>query len=60
MIISIQQVPNKKLKQMLKMKDYQDQDSQKMIKDEIRFRQTGMTLDDLTNVFRKGTDKNVF
>ncbi len=54
MIISIQQVPNKKLKQMLKMKDYQDQNSQKMIKDEIRFRQTGMTLDDLTNVFRKG------
>ena len=42
---SIQDVSNEKLKQMLRMKIFQDKDSQKMIKDEIKFRNEGMILE---------------
>ena len=50
-ILKIQDVPNEKLKLMLKMKNFQDKDSQKMIKDEIKFRR-GMSFEDMTRVFQ--------
>ncbi len=50
--MSIQNVETEKLKQMLKMKNFQDKDSQKMIKDEMKFRESGMSLEDITKVFQ--------
>ena len=49
---SIQDVSNEKLKQMLRMKIFQDKDSQKMIKDEIKFRQEGINFEDMISVFQ--------
>ena len=54
---SIQDVSNEKLKQMLRMKIFQDKDSQKMIKDEIKFRKEGMSLEDMTKIFQGKTSK---
>lgn len=48
----IQDVKTKKLKQMLRMKNFQDKDSQKMIKDEIKFRQEGINFEDMIRVFQ--------
>ena len=53
--MSIQNVETKKLKKMLRMKNFQDKDSQKMIKDEIKFRKEGMSLEEMTKVFKKGS-----
>ena len=53
----IQDVKTKKLKQMLRMKNFQDKDSQKMIKDEIKFRKEGMSLEDMTKIFQGKTSK---
>ena len=55
--ISIQNVETKKLKKMLRMKNFQDKDSQKMIKDEIKFRKEGMSLEDMTKIFQGKTSK---
>tara|TARA_R100001163_G_scaffold59866_1_gene48799 strand:- start:49 stop:279 length:231 start_codon:yes stop_codon:yes gene_type:complete len=55
--MSIQNVETKKLKQMLRMKNFQDKDSQKMIKDEIKFRKEGMSLEDMTKIFQGKTIK---
>ena len=57
---SIQDVSNEKLKQMLRMKIFQDKDSQKMIKDEINFRKEGMSLEEMTKVFKKGKTNKRF
>ena len=54
---SIQDVSHEKLKQMLRMKIFQDKDSQKMIKDEIKFRKEGMSLEDMTKIFQGKTSK---
>ena len=56
----IQDVKTKKLKQMLRMKIFQDKDSQKMIKDEIKFRKEGMSLEEMTKVFKKGKTNKRF
>ena len=55
--MSIQNVETKKLKKMLRMKNFQDKDSQKMIKDEIKFRKEGMSLEDMTKIFQGKTSK---
>ena len=55
--MSIQNVETKKLKQMLRMKNFQDKDSQKMIKDEIKFRKKDMSLEDMTKIFQGKTTK---
>ena len=55
--MSIQNVETKKIKKMLRMKNFQDKDSQKMIKDEIKFRKEGMSLEDMTKIFQGKTSK---
>ena len=37
---------------MLDMERFQDRDSQKMIQDELKFRNSGMSFDDMTNTFK--------
>lgn len=42
------------LMKMLDMERFQDKDSQKMIQDELNFRNYGMSFDDMTNTFKEG------
>ena len=43
---------------MLSLKQFQDDDHQKMIKDEIKFRDNPITMDNLTNLLKAGIVKN--
>jgi len=45
-------IPTKKLLLMLEMKRFQDEESQSIIKEEIEFRENGMSFDEMTNVFK--------
>ena len=55
---NIQDVSLKNLYKMLTLKQFQDKDHQKMIKDEIKFRNNPITMDNLTNLFKGGIVKN--
>ena len=55
--MNIQEVSTKTLQRMLSMEKFQDKDSQKMIKDEIKFRKEGMSLEDMTKIFQGKTSK---
>ena len=50
--MNIQEVSTKTLQRMLSMEKFQDKDSQKMIKDEIKFRQEGINFEDMIRVFQ--------
>lgn len=56
--MNIQEVSTKTLQRMLSMEKFQDKDSQKMIRDEIKFRNLGINFEDMTNIF-KLEDKHV-
>jgi hypothetical protein len=49
---NITDVSTTNLMRMLKMNRFQDRDSQKMIQDELKFRNSGMSFDDMTNTFK--------
>ena len=55
---NIQDVSTTNLYKMLSLKQFQDDDSQKMIKDEIKFRNNPVTMDNLTNLFKAGIVRN--
>ena len=55
---NIQDVSTSNLYKMLSLKQFQDDDHQKMIKDEIKFRDIPITMDNLTNLFKAGIVKN--
>ena len=51
---NIQDVSTSNLYRMLEMDRFQDDDSQKMIKDELKFRESiiGLSFDDMISVFK--------
>ena len=51
---NITDVSTTNLIKMLGMDRFQDRDSQKMIQDELKFRDSGMSFDDMINTFFKG------
>jgi len=51
---NIEDISTSNLYRMLEMDRFQDDDSQKMIKDELKFRNDGMSFDNMTNIFKKG------
>tara|TARA_R100001163_G_C4916138_1_gene98339 strand:- start:322 stop:513 length:192 start_codon:yes stop_codon:yes gene_type:complete len=55
---NIQDVSTSNLYKMLSLKQFQDDDYQKMIKDEIKFRDNPITMDNLTNLLKAGIVKN--
>jgi hypothetical protein len=55
---NIQDIKTDDLYKMLPLKQFQDSDSQKMIKDEIKFRNEGVTMNQMTNIFKMGIVQN--
>ncbi len=55
---NIQNVTTDNLYKMLSLKEFQDDDSQKMIKDEIKFRNEGVTMPQLTSILKMGIVQN--
>jgi hypothetical protein len=55
---NIQGIKTNDLYKMLPLKQFQDADSQKMIKDEIKFRNEGVTMNQMTNIFKMGIVQN--
>ena len=55
---NIQNVTTDNLYKMLSLKEFQDDDSQKMIKDEIKFRNEGVTMPQMTSIFKMGIVQN--
>ena len=49
---NIRDVATTNLYKMLSLKNFQDEASQKMIKDEIKFRDEGVTMQQMINIFR--------
>jgi hypothetical protein len=49
---NIEDISTSNLHRMLEMDRFQDGDSQKMIKDELKFRGIGLYFDDMVNVFK--------
>ena len=55
---NIQDVSTTNLYKMLSLKQFQDDDHQKMIKDEIKFRNKPVTMDNITNLIKLGIVRN--
>ena len=55
---NIQDVSTSNLYKMLSLKQFQDEASQKMIKDEIKFRNEPVTINQLTSIFKMGIVQN--
>tara|TARA_Y100001937_G_C7108804_1_gene326446 strand:+ start:288 stop:473 length:186 start_codon:yes stop_codon:yes gene_type:complete len=55
---NIQNVTTDNLYKMLSLKEFQDDESQKMIKDEIKFRNEGVTIPQLTSILKMGIVQN--
>jgi len=51
---NIQDVNTTNLYKMLSLKQFQDDESQKMIKNEIKFRNEPITQQQMTNIFKMG------
>lgn len=51
---NIQDISTSNLFKMLDMDRFKNDESQKMIKDELKFRETGMSLNEMINVFKGG------
>ena len=49
---NIEDISTSNLYRMLEMGRFQDDDSQKMIKDELKFRGIGLSFDDMISVFK--------
>ena len=55
---NIQDVSTTNLYKMLSLKNFEDKDSQKMIKDEIKFRDEPVTQQQMVNIFKMGIVQN--
>ena len=55
---NIQDVSTTNLYKMLSLKQFQDEASQKMIKDEIKFRNEPITQQQMINIFKMGIVQN--
>jgi hypothetical protein len=55
---NIQDIKTNDLYKMLPLKQFQGADSQKMIKDEIKFRNEGVTMDQMTSILKMGIVQN--
>ena len=55
---NIQDVSTTNLYKMLSLKNFQDEASQKMIKDEIKFRNEPVTQQQMINIFKMGIVQN--
>ena len=55
---NIQDVNTTNLYKMLSLKQFQDEASQKMIKDEIKFRNEPVTEQQMINIFKMGIVQN--
>ena len=55
---NIQDISTTNLYKMLSLKNFQDKDSQKMIKDEIKFRDEPVTQQQMVNIFKMGIVQN--
>ena len=55
---NIQDISITNLWKMLDMDRYQDDDSQKMIKDELKFRQSELFFENMLNIFKEGKKLN--
>jgi len=55
---NIQDVSTTNLYKMLSLKNFQDEASQKMIKDEIKFRNEPVTQKQIINIFKMGIVQN--
>ena len=55
---NIQDVSTTNLYKMLSLKQFQDKASQKMIKDEIKFRNEPVTQQQMINIFKMGIVQN--
>jgi hypothetical protein len=55
---NIQDVSTTNLYKMLSLKNFQDDDNQKMIKDEIKFRDEPITQQQMVNIFKMGIVQN--
>jgi hypothetical protein len=55
---NIQDVSTTNLYKMLSLKQFQDDESQKMIKDEIKFRNEPVTEQQMINIFKMGIVQN--
>ena len=49
---NIEDISTSNLYRMLKMDRFQDNESQKMIKNELKFRDIGLSFDDMISVFK--------
>ena len=57
-IKEIKYISTTNLYKMLSLKQFQDDESQKMIKDEIKFRNEPITQQQMTNIFKMGIVQN--
>jgi len=58
---NITDVSTTNLMRMLDMERFQDRDSQKMIQDELKFRNNGMSFNDMVNTFKGGkVDEKIY
>jgi len=55
---NIQDVSTTHLYKMLSLKNFQDKDNQKMIKDEIKFRDEPVTQQQMVNILKMGIVQN--
>ena len=55
---NIQDVSTTNLYKMLSLKQFQNKGSQKMIQDEIKFRNEPVTMQQMTNIFKYGVPEN--
>lgn len=55
---NIQDISTDNLYKMLSLQQFQGSDSQKMIKDEIKFRNEGVTMPQMTNILKMGIVQN--
>jgi hypothetical protein len=55
---NIQDISTTNLYKMLSLNNFQDEASQKMIKDEIKFRNEPVTQDQMINIFKMGIVQN--
>ena len=55
---NIQNIKTDDLYKMIPLKQFQDAASQKMIKDEIKFRNEGVTMNQMTSIFKMGIVQN--
>ena len=51
---NIEDISTTNLWRMLDMDRYKDNDSQKMIKDELKFRQSELFFENMLNIFKEG------